>query len=148
MGPLLENGDRTVKLAVVDALLQVATPTRLAVAREGVDDADRDVRIAAVKFLASRGHRNALARVEAALTSPQLKAADLTEKMAFYEAYGTLAGAKGVGGARQSAGGQGGVRAEGRPGDARLRRDGAGQDPHAGGTRQLWTPPCRTRSRW
>jgi hypothetical protein len=96
MGPLLETGDLTVKLAVVDALLQVATPTALRLLEKGVDDPDRDVRIAAVKFLASRGHRNALARVEAALTGPQLKTADLTEKMAFYEAYGTLAGPKGV----------------------------------------------------
>jgi hypothetical protein len=96
MGPLLETGDLTVKLAVVDALLQVATPTALRLLEKAVDDPDRDVRIAAVKFLASRGHRNALTRVEAALTGPQLKTADLTEKMAFYEAYGTLAGPKGV----------------------------------------------------
>jgi HEAT repeat protein len=96
MGPLFATGDRTLKLAVVDALLQVATPTALRMLEKGVDDTDRDVRIATVKFLASRGHRNALARVEAALTSAQLKAADLTEKMAFYEAFGTLAGAKGV----------------------------------------------------
>jgi HEAT repeats len=96
MGPLLETGDLTLKLAVVEALLQVATPTAFRMLEKGVDDPDRDVRIAAVKFLASRGHRNALARVEAALETPQLKTADLTEKMAFYEAYGTLAGPKGV----------------------------------------------------
>ena len=96
MGPLLDSGDRTLKLAVVEALLQVATPTALRLLEKGVEDSDRDVRIAAVKFLASRGHRNALARVEAVLTGPQLKAADLTEKMVFYEAYGTLAGPKGV----------------------------------------------------
>jgi hypothetical protein len=96
MGPLLDSGDRTLKLAVIEALLQVATPTALRLLEKGVEDSDRDVRIAAVKFLASRGHRNALARVEAALTGPQLKTADLTEKMVFYEAYGTLAGPKGV----------------------------------------------------
>jgi HEAT repeat protein len=96
MGPLLETGDRTVKLAVVEALLQVASPTALRLLEQGVGDPDRDVRIAAVKFLASRGHRNALTRVEAALTGSQLKTADLTEKMAFYDAYGTLAGPKGV----------------------------------------------------
>jgi len=96
MGPLLETGDRTVKLAIIEALLQVATPTALRLLEKGVDDPDRDVRIAAVKFLASRGHRNALPRVEAALTGAMLKGADLTEKMAFYEAYGTLAGPKGV----------------------------------------------------
>ena len=36
------------------------------------------------------------ARVEAAITGAKLKGADLTEKMAFFEAYGSLAGAGGV----------------------------------------------------
>ena len=96
MGPLLESEDRTLKLAVVEALTQIASPTALRLLEKAVEDSDRDVRIASVKFLASRGHRNALARVESMLDNARLKASDLTEKMAFYEAYGTLAGAKGI----------------------------------------------------
>ena len=38
----------------------------------------------------------ALARVEAAVTGSKLKNADLTEKMAFFEAYGALVGTKGI----------------------------------------------------
>jgi hypothetical protein len=96
MGPLLDSEDRTLKVAVVEALTQIASPTALRLLEKAVEDADRDVRIASVKFLASRGHRNALARVESMLGGTRLKASDLTEKMAFYEAYGTLAGAKGI----------------------------------------------------
>jgi len=96
MGPLLESEDRTLKLAVVEALTQIASPTALRLLEKAVEDSDRDVRITSVKFLASRGHRNALARVESMLDGTRLKASDLTEKMAFYEAYGMLAGPKGI----------------------------------------------------
>ncbi len=96
MGPLLQSEDRALKLAVVDALTQIASPSALRLLEGAVDDSDRDVRIGAVKFLASRGHRNAFARVEGAVTGAKLKDTDLTEKMAFYEAYGTLAGPKGI----------------------------------------------------
>ena len=96
MGPLLASGDRTLKLAVVEALTAIASPAAMRLLEQAVDDRDRDVRIAGVRFLAQRGHRNALARVEAAVTGGKLKNADLTEKMAFFEAYGSLAGAKGI----------------------------------------------------
>lgn len=96
MEPLLANGDRTLKLAVVEALEAIASPTALRLLETAIDDGDRDVRIAAVRFLAARGYRNAAARVEAAVGGSKLKSADLTEKMAFFEAYGALVGPKGV----------------------------------------------------
>ena len=96
MGPLLGSEDRALKLAVVEALTQIASPSALRLLEQAVEDSDRDVRIGAVKFLASRGHRNAFARVEGAVTGSKLRNTDLTEKMAFYEAYGTLAGPKGI----------------------------------------------------
>jgi hypothetical protein len=96
MEPLLAGGDRTLKLAVVEALTAIASPTALRLLDQAIEDSDRDVRIAAVRFLAGRGYRNAVARIEAAVTGGKLKTADLTEKMAFFEAYGALVGAKGV----------------------------------------------------
>ncbi|HET7789366.1 MAG TPA: HEAT repeat domain-containing protein [Gemmatimonadales bacterium] len=96
MSKLLETGDRQLKLAVVDALTAIAAPSAMRLLEKAVDDSDRDVRIAAVKFLAQRGHRNAFQRIEAAVTGAKLKDADLTEKMAFFEAYGALAGQAGV----------------------------------------------------
>ena len=96
MGPLLENGDRPLKLAVVEALTAIGSPSAMRVIERTIDDSDRDVRTAGVKFLASKGHRNAFKQIDAAVNGSKLKDADLTEKMAFFEAYGALAGAAGV----------------------------------------------------
>jgi hypothetical protein len=96
MGPLLERGERDLKLAVVEALTMIGSPSATRLLEKAIDDAERDVRIAAVKFLGQRGHRNAFPRIEAAVMGNKLKDADLTEKMAFFEAYGALAGAAGI----------------------------------------------------
>jgi len=96
MASLFEVGDRTLKLALVEALTTIGSPSAVRLLEKGVDDSDRDVRIAVVKFLAQRGHRNAFPRVEAAVTGGNLKDVDLTEKMAFFEAYGALAGSAGI----------------------------------------------------
>jgi HEAT repeat protein len=96
MGPLLERGERELKLAVVEALTMIGSPSATRLLEKAIEDPERDVRIAAVKFLGQRGHRNAFPRVEAAVTGSKLKEADLTEKMAFFEAYGALAGPAGI----------------------------------------------------
>jgi hypothetical protein len=96
MGPLLAHGDRELKLAVVEALTTIASPNAMRLLEQVVDDADRDVRIAGVKILGQRGHRNALPRIESTVTGNKLKDADLTEKMTFFEAYGALAGTNGI----------------------------------------------------
>jgi HEAT repeat protein len=54
------------------------------------------VRIAAVRFLGSRGYRNAAGRIESMVTGSKLRNADLTEKMTFFEAFGAIVGAKGI----------------------------------------------------
>lgn len=96
MGPLLEKGDRELKLVVVEALTTIGSPNAMRLLEKSIDDADRDVRIAGVKFLGQRGHRNAFPRIEAAVLGTKLKDSDLTEKMTFFEAFGALAGAAGI----------------------------------------------------
>ena len=96
MEPLLAAGDRPLKLAVIEALTAISSPSAMRLLEQAIDDGDRDVRIAAVRFLASRGHRNAATRVEAVVAGSKLKDADLTEKMTFFEAFGSLVGAKGI----------------------------------------------------
>ena len=96
MGALLERGEHALKLAVVEALTMIGSPSATRLLEKAIDDSERDVRITAVKFLAQRGHRNAFSRIEAAVLGSKLKDADLTEKMAFFEAYGALAGAAGI----------------------------------------------------
>ena len=96
MERLLDAGDRETKLAVVDALTSIASPVAMRMLERAVDDSDRDVRVAAVRFLSSRGHRGAFQRIEGAVTGNKLRNADLTEKMAFFEAFGAIAGTAGV----------------------------------------------------
>lgn len=96
MGRLLAEGNHEMKLAVVDALTSIATPVALRMLEGAVEDSDRDARIAAVRFLTSRGHRGAFQRIESSITGGKLRQSDLTEKMAFFEAYGALAGSAGI----------------------------------------------------
>jgi len=96
MGPLLERGERELKLAVVEALTTIGSPSATRLLEKAIDDTERDVRITAVKFLGQRGYRNAFSRIEAAVVGNKLKDSDLTEKMAFFEAYGSLAGESGI----------------------------------------------------
>jgi len=96
MGPLLERGEPELKLAVVEALTTIGSPSATRLLEKAIDDTERDVRITAVKFLGQRGYRNAFSRIEAAVVGNKLKDADLTEKMAFFEAYGALAGESGI----------------------------------------------------
>jgi hypothetical protein len=74
----------------------VATPSAFTQLQQLLDDGDREVRIAAVRTLGAKRQGGALGRVEAEVTGKTLRTADLTEKRAFYEAYGLLAGKDGV----------------------------------------------------
>ena len=96
MERLLASEDRGLKLALVEALTAISSPSAMRLLEKAIDDGDRDVRIAAVRFLGSRGYRNAAARIESMVTGSKLRNADLTEKMAFFEAFGALVGAKGI----------------------------------------------------
>jgi HEAT repeat protein len=59
-------------------------------------DEDREVRIVAVRALGARNARAALPRIEAAIKGRELRESNLTEKMAFFEAFGLLCGDAGV----------------------------------------------------
>ena len=84
------------KVAVVECLATIGTPSAMQQLERAVSDGHRDVRVAAVKTLSQRRHRAALGRIEPIIMGRQLKDADLTEKMAFFEAFGVLAGAEGI----------------------------------------------------
>jgi HEAT repeat protein len=76
----------------VQALAQLATPAALALVDKAIEDEDRGVRLAAVRVVGARGYKGALKRVESVVLGKSVKEMDLTEKMAFFEAYGTIAG--------------------------------------------------------
>jgi HEAT repeat protein len=86
------NSDAVVRLAATQALGQLGTPGALTVVDKAIEDPDRGVRLAAVRAAGSRGYKGALRRVEAVVLGKAGKGMDLTEKMAFFEAYGAIAG--------------------------------------------------------
>lgn len=85
-----------VRAVAVQALAEIGTPGALQQLERAIDDAEREVRVAAVRAFASRTHKPALAKLETAVRGKRLHEADLTEKMAFFEAYGALCGDAGV----------------------------------------------------
>ncbi len=93
---LLANPETAVRKAAGNALATIGSPAALKALETAVDDPDRDVRIVAVQHLASKKHRGVFAKIQAAIQGKALRSADLTEKKAFFEAFGMLAGASGV----------------------------------------------------
>jgi HEAT repeat protein len=81
-----------VRLAVVQALVSIRHTPALQALQTALDDEDRDVRLAAVKALGAVRFASARDALAAALDERRMKDADLTEKMAFYEAYGAVGG--------------------------------------------------------
>jgi HEAT repeat protein len=88
----MAHPESAVRLAVIQTLGQLGTPGAMTVVDKAIDDPDRAVRIAAVRAAGSRGYKGALRRIEAIVVGKARKDMDLTEKMAFFEAYGAIAG--------------------------------------------------------
>jgi hypothetical protein len=80
----------------VHALMSIASPGALQSLERVIEDQDRDVRVTAVRALAAHAYRPAVARLEGVIKGRWIGETDLTEKMAFFEAYGALCGEAGV----------------------------------------------------
>ncbi|HJU73492.1 MAG TPA: HEAT repeat domain-containing protein [Gemmatimonadaceae bacterium] len=96
LAKLMTQPDPALRLAAVVALGEIASPGALQHLEKAIDDHERDVRVAAAKVFAARTHRPALARFEGAIKSRRMDGTDLTERMAFFEAYGAMCGEAGV----------------------------------------------------
>jgi len=99
VGPLskvLQLPNVLLRQAAAQALAEIGSAGALRLLETALNDEDRDVRIAAVRAMGIRGHRAALPRVEEVVRGRTVKGADLTEKMAYFEAYGTLARDAGI----------------------------------------------------
>ena len=93
---VIAHADPAVRLAAVQTLSQLGTPGALTLLDRAIEDADRAVRLAAVRGVGARGYKGALRRVETVVLGKSPREIDLTEKMAFFEAYGAIAGAAGL----------------------------------------------------
>jgi HEAT repeat protein len=96
LAQMLNDGvEPATRLAAVNALTEIGSPGALQVLEKTVEDRDRDVRIAGTRALALRGYRAALPRVERVIRGKPLRETKLSEKLAFFEAFATLAGESG-----------------------------------------------------
>jgi HEAT repeat protein len=89
---VIGHSDPAIRLAAVQTLAQLGTPGAMTLLERSIDDSDKSVRIAAVRAVGQRGYKGALKRVEAVVLGKSVRDMDLTEKMAFFEAYGAIAG--------------------------------------------------------
>ena len=96
LGKMLTVGEPDMRLAAVTALTEIGSPGAMQMLERALADEDREVRIVAVRAIGARNARAALPRIEAAIKGEDLRESNLTEKMAFFEAYGLLCGDAGV----------------------------------------------------
>lgn len=96
LAKILGEPDVSRRQVAVQALANIGSPGALQALEKAIEDADREVRINAVRAIGARAYRPALSRLEGVVTSRALRDADLTEKMAFFEGYGALCGDAGV----------------------------------------------------
>lgn len=95
LSKVLGGDDAARRLLAVGALAEIGSPGALQALERALDDADRDVRVGAARAYVSRPHRPAANRLEAAVKG-KVRDADLTERMAFFEAYGAVSGEAGI----------------------------------------------------
>jgi HEAT repeat protein len=88
----LSRGEAPVRLAAVQAMVAIGTPGALQHVERAVDDQDREVRLATVRDLGKRGYKGILRRIEPVVQGKAPREIDLTERMAFFEAFALIAG--------------------------------------------------------
>lgn len=93
---LLRGSDAKLRVEALNVLGVIASPAALQAVERGIDDSDRDVRVAAFRVIGSRSHIAALPRLRDAVRRKELRLADLSEKMALFEAFGSMCGDAGV----------------------------------------------------
>ena len=96
LGKLLTVGEADLRVAAVTALTEIGSPGAMQMLERALIDEDREVRIVAVRALGARNSRAAAPRIEAAIKGKELRESNLTEKMAFFEAFGLLSGDAGI----------------------------------------------------
>ena len=96
LGRLLNDPDAVRRLGIVQALAEIGSAGAMQALERVLEDSDRDVRLTAARALTARAHRPALPRFDAIVKNKALREADPTEKMVFFEGFGTLCGDAGV----------------------------------------------------
>jgi hypothetical protein len=93
---LLGHADPSVRLAAIEAATTLKASAVAGALEPALEDSEREVRIAAARALGELRYTPAKKRLADLIRGRQLRAADVTEKVAVFEAYGMSAQAEGV----------------------------------------------------
>jgi HEAT repeat protein len=93
---LLKRPEQEVRLAAVEALVALRTSMAGGPLMGALTDASRDVRVAAAKGVARLKYSPGVQQLEGLIKGNELRKRDLTEQLAFFEAYARAAGDKGI----------------------------------------------------
>jgi HEAT repeat protein len=94
---LLAHPDAAVRLAAVEAAVTLKASTVAAALVQTLEDPERELRIAAAKALGALQYRPAAKALGAIVKGRAIRAADISEKVAVFEAFGIVAEADGLG---------------------------------------------------
>jgi hypothetical protein len=89
---LLDRGPRHVRRAIVETAVEAPSAVLAGALRRLLRDGDRELRVAAARALGATKYAPAAEDFRTILEDKQFQEADVTEKVAFFEAYGLLAG--------------------------------------------------------
>ena len=94
---LLAHADPAVRLAAVDAAVTLKASTVASALEKTLEDPEREVRIAAARALGALRYRPAAKTLAGIVRGKDIRNADITEKVAVFQAYGMVAEADGLG---------------------------------------------------
>jgi hypothetical protein len=92
LASLMSHPVADVRLAAVEAAVELKASTAASALQALLGDSDRQVRIAAARGLGRLKYRPAAARFRDVVTGKDIRNADISEKIAFFESYGEVAG--------------------------------------------------------
>jgi len=94
---LLKHSDSDVRLAAIEAVVALKASTVAVSLERTLEDPEREIRIAAARALGALQYRPAAKTLRSIVKGKEIRAADISEKVAMFEAYGIVAEQDGLG---------------------------------------------------
>jgi HEAT repeat protein len=96
LAQLLTHADPRVRLASIEAAVTLKASTAAGALEKALADPEREVRIAAARALGALRYRPAATKLADIVKGKEIRSADITEKVAMFQAYGMVAEAQGL----------------------------------------------------
>jgi HEAT repeat protein len=96
LAQLLTHADSKVRLAAIEAAVTLKASTAAGALERSLTDPEREVRIAAARALGALRYRPAAQSLASIVKGKDIRSADITEKVAMFQAYGMVAEAQGL----------------------------------------------------